>query len=60
MDGYVRVQCAMPHCSEELHFIIDLCIYILKGDKFFVCLWVADGQPNGWAHKDQTWHRDSC
>ena len=28
-------------------------------DCLFVCLFVADGRPNGWANQDQTWHRVS-
>ena len=24
-----------------------------------VCVYVADGRPNGWADQDQTWHGDS-
>jgi len=26
----------------------------------FVCLFVPYGRPNGWAHRDQTWHTHSC
>jgi len=44
-----------------------LFIYLFK----CICLYVADGRPNGWAmeayigfhgwaDQDQTWHRDSC
>jgi len=36
-----------------------ICIYIIKR-VMSVCLYVANGRPNGWADQDQTWHKDSC
>jgi len=43
--------------GSTINMVLILFIYIIKGDTFiclFVCLFVADGQPNGWADQDQT------
>jgi len=48
--------------SKNYNSISIICnkVRYLHNKTRYVCLYVANGRPNGWANQDQTWHRDSC
>ena len=43
-----------------MSFVVICIIKRVMSIYLSVCLYVANGRPNGWADQDQTWHRDSC